>query len=127
MEALVRTDDRNAAGNGRRIRKLLERDRDTFYSCAIDILRSQARHLSESLAVGGKPAADVTRLMAILSEISSGNRILPTLMSLARQQNKHFQSKAVLMIGKANRSVKWVQTRLSDPDSRVAGNALLGL
>jgi hypothetical protein len=88
-----------------------------------------AKYLAEqagSLAPSFCPA-EVQRLMDLLSEISDGTRILPCLMSLARHPNRHLQSKAVLMIGRINRNVKWVQKRLAEPDGRVRANAVEAL
>jgi hypothetical protein len=180
LEVLVRNFDRDAIGNGRVIRDMLEKDRRSFCSAAVEILREQdqsrgaqylittlvgknlllealtdpaltqqqavavaraastscsmvdvtlAKHLVDSVVRGRNSAnsADLHRLMEILCEISNGTRILPSLMTLARQQNPHLQSKAVLMIGRANRSVKWVQTRLADPDPRVRASAVEAL
>ncbi|MBZ5617856.1 MAG: HEAT repeat domain-containing protein [Acidobacteriia bacterium] len=88
-----------------------------------------AKHLSEqapSIGDGACPA-DLQRSMDILAEISDGTRILPCLMALARQTNPALVSKAVLMIGRLNRNVKWVLNRLSDSDPRVRANAIEGL
>jgi hypothetical protein len=86
-----------------------------------------ARHLSEMVTTGDAPPGYLQRLMGILSEISNGTRIVPSLMTLARQSNPHLQSKAVLMIGKANHSIKWLQTRLTMPDPRIRANAVESL
>ncbi|HEY2012853.1 MAG TPA: HEAT repeat domain-containing protein, partial [Bryobacteraceae bacterium] len=85
-----------------------------------------ARHLAEkaeSLTDENCPP-EMQRLMEILAETSDGTRILPSLMALARMQNPYLQSKAVLMVGRIHRNVKWVQNRLADPDSRVRANAI---
>ncbi len=86
-----------------------------------------AKHLADNVAAGGASTTDCQRLMEILCEISNGTRILPSLMALARQPNPYLQSKAVLMIGRANRSVKWLQNRLGDADPRVRANAVEAL
>ena len=70
------------------------------------------------------------RLMEILAEISDGRRIAPSLMRLMRHSNPYIRSKAVLMIGRGNLSVKWVRGRLAEADPRIRANAveaLLGL
>jgi hypothetical protein len=67
------------------------------------------------------------RVMEILEEISGGPRILPCLMRLLRNANPYLRSKAVRMIGRGNRSVKWVRGRLGEADPRVRGNAVEAL
>ena len=88
-----------------------------------------ARHLAEhGPAVGdGSCPPEIHRLMDVLAEISDGVRILPSLMALTRVSNPYLQSKAVLMIGRLNHSVKWVQSRLGESDSRVRANAVEAL
>jgi hypothetical protein len=44
-----------------------------------------------------------------------------------RNANPHLRSKAVLMLGRGNRSANWVQSRLLDPDPRIRANALEAL
>jgi HEAT repeat protein len=63
------------------------------------------------------------RLMEILAAISDGVRIFPSLVRLLRHTNPHIRSKAVLMIGRGNRSAKWVRQRLADTDPRIRANA----
>ncbi len=172
--------DRDAAGYGQRIRKLLKADREAFYAGAIEILRTRdesrgaqyllsvlaadelllralceptltkeqalalaraavqagvmadvvlAKNLSEHAASIGDGACppDIQRLMDVLADISDGSRVLPFLISLSRQANPYLQSKAVLMIGRINRNVKWVQSRLMEADPRVRANAIEAL
>jgi hypothetical protein len=69
-------------------------------------------------------AAAAGRLMDVLEAISLGSRIMPSLMRLLRQADPQLRSKAVLMIGRASRSVKWVQNRLAEPDPRTRANAV---
>jgi hypothetical protein len=180
LEALVRNFDRDAIGNGKSIRDLVEKNRGEFCSAALAILREQdqsrgaqyllstlvgknlflealthpsltqeqaialaraasnvcsmldvtlAKHLAETVISGRGSArsADLQRLTEVLCKISNGARLLPSLMALAREPNPYQQSKAVLMIGRASRSVKWVQTRLANPDPRVRANAVEAL
>lgn len=63
------------------------------------------------------------RLMEILAVISDGIRIFPSLVRLLRHPNPHIRSKAVLMIGRGNRSPQWIRQRLSDTDPRFRANA----
>lgn len=70
---------------------------------------------------------NVDRLMDILSEISDGPRILPSLMRLLRHPDPHLRSKAVKMIGRRTRSAKWVRNRMSEADPRVRANAIESL
>ncbi|MDR3704083.1 MAG: HEAT repeat domain-containing protein [Candidatus Sulfopaludibacter sp.] len=177
LQALVRHFDHDAAENRKLIRELLERDRDAFYSSALDILRTQsdsrgcqylvtlfvaydllrralcdplltrpqaltlaraamridsmtdvslAKALAESFGDEGEPipAEHAARLMAVLSEISDGSRIQSSLMRLLRHPNPYLRSKAVKMIGRGSRSVRWVQNRLQESDPRVRANAI---
>src|SRR5262245_46117279 len=63
------------------------------------------------------------RLMEILGVISDGVRIFPSLVRLLRHPNQHIRSKTVLLIGRGNRSPKWLRQRLSDTDPRIRANA----
>ena len=88
-----------------------------------------ARRLAEA-AVSDSEASglgDAGRILQILGEISDGTRILPSLMRLLRNANPYLRSKAVLMIGRGNRSVKWVRHRLGEADARVRANAVEAL
>lgn len=88
-----------------------------------------ARHLAgsaSSVTIDACPP-EIQRLMDILAETSDGTRILPSLIALTRLPNPYLQSKAVLMIGRMNRNVKWVQNRLAESDSRVRANAIEAL
>ena len=69
----------------------------------------------------------IQRVIDVLAEIADGGRVLPLLMTLVRQKNPYLQSKAVLMIGRLNHNVKWVQSRLAEPDPRVRANAVEAL
>ena len=70
---------------------------------------------------------DAGRLLEVLSEISDGSRILPSLMRLLRHPDPHLRSKAVKMIGCGTRNAKWVQGRLAETDPRVRANAIESL
>jgi hypothetical protein len=70
---------------------------------------------------------DAGRLLDVLSEISDGSRILPSLMRLLRHPDPHLRSKAVKMIGCGTRNAKWVQGRLVETDPRVRANAIESL
>jgi HEAT repeat protein len=65
--------------------------------------------------------------MDVLSEIADAARIMPAIMRMMRHPNPHLRSKAVKMIGRGNRSSKWVQSRLGDADPRVRANAVESL
>ncbi len=81
--------------------------------------------LAKALISGDQEAvADPKRLMDILDEISDGTRILPTLLRLLRHDDPHIRSKAVLMIGRGSRGVRWVERRLADENPRVRANAI---
>ena len=71
--------------------------------------------------------ADMGRVMDILGEVSDGTRILPLLMRILRNDNPYVRSKAVLMIGRGGKSVRWVKGRLAESDARVRANAVEAL
>lgn len=85
-----------------------------------------ARQLSEDVSTGGD-SHRATRLLDVLSAISSGNRIATFLMRLMRHSDPTLRSKAVLLIGRSSRSVKWVQSRLGESDPRTRASAVEGL
>lgn len=82
-----------------------------------------ARRLSDSVEGAGDEEADHVRLIEILTAISDGVRIFPSLVRLLRHPNAHIRSKAVLTIGRGNRSAAWVRQKLSDSDPRIRANA----
>jgi hypothetical protein len=84
-----------------------------------------ARALADTVADADAEAhtEEHSRLMEILSAISDGSRIFPCLVRLLRHGNPHIRSKAVLMIGRGNRSANWVRQRLGDSDPRIRANA----
>jgi HEAT repeat protein len=88
-----------------------------------------ARRLAEATASDSEASSlgDAGRILQILTEISDGTRILPSLMRLLRNPNPYLRSKAVLLIGRSSRSVKWVRHRLGEADARVRANAVEAL
>jgi hypothetical protein len=84
-----------------------------------------ARALADTVADADAEAhtEEHARLMEILSTISDGSRIFPCLVRLLRHGNPHIRSKAVLLIGRGNRSANWVRQRLGDSDPRIRANA----
>ena len=90
---------------------------------------SLAKALADSAADpdGRMAVRDAARLMEVLSKMSDGTRILPSLMRMLRHPNPYVRSKAVKMIGLGSRSVRWVQNRLSESDPRVRANAIEAL
>jgi hypothetical protein len=84
-----------------------------------------ARALADTVADADADAHtdEHSRLMEILSAISDGSRIFPCLVRLLRHRNPHIRSKAVLLIGRGNRSANWVRQRLGDSDPRIRANA----
>lgn len=87
-----------------------------------------ARDLADPATGSAKAEpACLARAMDILSEIADAARIIPPLMRMMRHPNARLRSKAVKMIGRGNRSTKWVSGRLNDPDPRVRANAVESL
>jgi hypothetical protein len=78
-------------------------------------------------AAQGMPVPHAGRLLDILGTISTGNRITPSLMRLLRNSDPQMRSKAVLLIGRSKQSVKWVQSRMAEPDPRTRANAVEAL
>ena len=87
-----------------------------------------ARSLADS-AIGDTSVviSDPARLMEIICEIADPARAMPSLMRLLRHPNAYVRSKAVKMIGRGGRSVKWVMGRLSESDPRIRANAIESL
>ncbi len=75
--------------------------------------------------ITGTPAG--VRLLEILAEVSDGTRVLATMTQLLRHGNSHVRSKAALLVGRGNKSHKWVQERLGESDARVRANAVESL
>ncbi len=67
------------------------------------------------------------RLLEILSEISDGSRVLPTMTQLMSHPDSHVRSKAALLVGRSNKNPKWVKDRLGESDARVRANAIESL
>jgi HEAT repeat protein len=87
-----------------------------------------ARDLADSAVGSGSVAiSDPARVMDILNEIGDPTRIMGSLMRMMRHPNAYLRSKAVKMIGRGTRSVKWVMGRLSEADPRVRANAIESL
>jgi hypothetical protein len=80
--------------------------------------------LAKALANLPEGLGDVVRLMEILDEISDGDRIFPALLRLMHHENPHIRSKAVLMIGRGGRGVRWAERLLADENPRVRANAI---
>jgi hypothetical protein len=91
---------------------------------AIDV--TLAKKLADG-AARGEPIKHAGRLMDVLGEISSGNRITSSLMRLWRSPDPQMRSKAVLLIGRSSGGVHWAQSRLSETDPRLRANALESL
>src|SRR5262249_28314127 len=76
---------------------------------------------------GARHPAEAGRLLDILGEVVPLSRLLPSLMTLLRHRDSYLRSKAVLMVGKANRSARWAEELLTDPDPRIRANAVESL
>jgi hypothetical protein len=88
-----------------------------------------ARTLSSTLVTseGSVDMPEAARLLEILEEISVGTRIMPSLIRLMRHSDPRLRSKAVLMVGRANKSPGWLRQRLAETDPRVRANAIEAL
>ena len=73
------------------------------------------------------PAHDLARLMEIIGEASKHTRIPPSLRHMVRHPDPYLRSKAVLMLGRDNRSAAWLQNRLAEVDPRIRANAVESL
>ena len=67
------------------------------------------------------------RLMDVLSEVSTGARLLPSMLRMLRHPNPYLRSKAALLVGRAKRSGWWASDRQNDADPRIRANAIEGL
>jgi hypothetical protein len=87
-----------------------------------------ARGLADNaVGLGTIVITDPARLMEILCEIADPARVMPSLMRLLRHPNAYVRSKAIKMIGRGSRSVKWVMGRLSESDPGMRANAVESL
>jgi hypothetical protein len=87
-----------------------------------------ARDLADSaVGSGSTTITNPARVMDILSEIGDPTRIMGSLMRMMRHPDANLRSKAVKMIGRGTRSVRWVMGRLSEADPRVRANAIESL
>ena len=102
---------------------------------AITIVRERARldslftsRLARAVLDGGSPADSqkALRLMEILAAISNPVRVV-LISTLLHHPDTRVQSKASLLVAKANQSWRWVQQRMRDRDARVRANALEAL
>src|SRR6185312_12215685 len=85
-----------------------------------------ARKLADDSSLGS-PLPNAGRLMDVLGEISAGSRITSSLMRLLRNSDPELRSKAVLLIGRSSRSIKWLQNRMGEGDPRTRANAVEAL
>ena len=87
------------------------------------------RHLLEGIETGAETVDDssASRLLEIVSAISEGAGILPMLSQLLRHPNARIRSKAALLIGRSNKSAKWLEKRMAEADPRVRANAIEAL
>lgn len=102
---------------------------------AIAIARDQTRldslftaRLTRAVMDSGNPADSqkALRLMEILAAISNPVRVV-LISPLLHHPDTRVQSKASLLVGKANQDWRWAQQRLRDPDARVRANAVEAL
>jgi hypothetical protein len=68
-----------------------------------------------------------SRVLEIVARITDGKRTLPLLSNLARHPDSRVRSKAILLIGRINGSLRWVQQQIEDRDPRVRANAVESL
>jgi hypothetical protein len=64
------------------------------------------------------------RVLAVLSAVSDGGRVLPWLSVLLRHPSPRVRSKAALMLGRGTRNARWVEKILHEDDARVRANAV---
>jgi len=68
----------------------------------------------------------VLRILAILGAVSA-HPSTPLLTRFLNSANERVRSKAALLMGRVNHSVRWVENQLRQPDSRLRANALESL
>lgn len=87
-----------------------------------------AHSLADSATGNGAVViSDPARIMEILCDIADPARVMPSMMRLLRHPNPYLRSKAVKMIGRGSRSVRWVMGRLNESDPRIRANAVESL
>jgi hypothetical protein len=69
----------------------------------------------------------VLRLLDILHVISSGPRLLQTVVHLARHPDERVASKAAMLIGRRLRNHNWVLSQFESQDPRIRANVVEGL
>ncbi len=78
----------------------------------------------------GEKAADATRQLRLLEIMEAGERgstSLVLLLQLARHPDPRVRSKAVLLMGRANKNARWTQQQMEAEDARVRANAIEAL
>jgi HEAT repeat protein len=86
---------------------------------------SMARRLAGDGSSPSQVAPDrAKRMLYILNEISKGPRALDALRGMVRHPDPFLRSKAVLMIGRGERSSGWARHRMAEADPRVRANAV---
>ncbi|HUA59682.1 MAG TPA: HEAT repeat domain-containing protein [Verrucomicrobiae bacterium] len=85
--------------------------------------------LADSLtSQGGKTSLETaSRLLEALEQITDSRRCLTSLLRLLKHTNPQLRSKAVKLLGRGNRSARWVAGRLAEADPRVRANAIESL
>ena len=88
-----------------------------------------ARRLADDLEAGTGSVSmpHAVRLLDVLNDVSNGSRLLPSMVRIFRHPDPYLRSKAVLFVGRANRSGRWASDRQNDTDPRIRANAIEGL
>jgi hypothetical protein len=86
-----------------------------------------ANRIADNAATGGRSAEHLLRLLEILEEIAGGDRILPALRRIVRHPDGRLRSKAVLLVGRNDPAVSWLNNRLTEEDPRIRANAIEAL
>lgn len=77
-----------------------------------------------SLEARSLPPETALRLLAILDLVLEGSTASAGLANLASHAGGHVRSKAVLMMGRLNHNLGWLEAKLEDADPRVRANAI---
>ncbi|MDQ2898937.1 MAG: HEAT repeat domain-containing protein [Acidobacteriota bacterium] len=86
------------------------------------------RHLLDALEEGNEAATSgAGRLLEIVGAVGDRGSLLPILTQLLRHPNARIRSKVALLIGRGNKSAKWLEKRMSEEDPRVRANAIEAL